>query len=105
MPNDRKLVDAVVRTKEDISVEEREFIKTGVPSKDLTQSNVTSQQSTSVMPGMSGRIPLTARVRPEIASAIKKASLQRQLDGVTPNSMQAIMEEALEAWLNSNSYN
>src|ERR1700733_3005361 len=42
------------------------------------------------------RVPLTTRVRADFAAALKKASLQRQLDGVFPNTLQDILEEALE---------
>jgi hypothetical protein len=50
------------------------------------------------------RSPLTSRVRADLAVALKRASLQRQLDGETPNSLQDLLEEALEAWLRSNGY-
>lgn len=51
-----------------------------------------------------GRVPLTTRVRSDFATALKRASLQRQLDGVMPNTLQDILEEALEPWLRSNGY-
>jgi hypothetical protein len=51
-----------------------------------------------------GRVPLTTRVRSDFAMALKRASLQRQLDGVSPNTLQDILEEALESWLRSNGY-
>ncbi|MEZ6140784.1 MAG: hypothetical protein R3B84_09455 [Zavarzinella sp.] len=46
-----------------------------------------------------GRIPLTTRVKPELASSLKRISLERQLAGIQPCSMQDIVEEALELWL------
>lgn len=52
---------------------------------------------------IAGRVPLTTRVRSDFALALKRASLQRQLDGVLPNTLQDILEEALETWLRSNS--
>jgi hypothetical protein len=51
-----------------------------------------------------GRVPLTTRVRSDFATALKRASLQRQLDGVAPNTLQDILEEALEPWLRANGY-
>jgi len=51
-----------------------------------------------------GRTPLTTRVRSDIASALKRASLERQLAGVQPNTLQDILEEALEPWLRSKGY-
>ncbi len=50
------------------------------------------------------RVPLTTRVRTDFATALKRASLQRQLDDVFPNSLQDILEEALEPWLRSHGY-
>ena len=44
-----------------------------------------------------GRVPLTTRIRPDLAAALKRLSLERQLEGTTPNSVQDILEEALEA--------
>ncbi len=63
-----------------------------------------SQPDRSILPGMTGRRPVTTRCRPEVASALKRASLQRQLAGVEPYYVQDIMEEALEAWLRQNTY-
>jgi hypothetical protein len=54
--------------------------------------------------GMAGRAPLTTRIRPDFANALKRASLQRQLDGQEPNTLQDILEEALEPWLRKHGY-
>jgi len=51
-----------------------------------------------------GRVPLTTRVRSDFAKALKRASLERQLNGKYPNTLQDILEEALEPWLRSNGY-
>jgi len=58
----------------------------------------------SILPQMTGRIPVTTRCRPEVASALKRASLQRQLEGQEPYYVQDIMEEALENWLRAKDY-
>lgn len=58
----------------------------------------------SILPQMTGRIPVTTRCRPEVASALKRASLQRQLEGAEPFYVQDIMEEALENWLRDKDY-
>ena len=42
---------------------------------------------------------MTARVKPEIATAVKRASLARQLNGQEPCHVQDITEVAVEAWL------
>jgi hypothetical protein len=51
-----------------------------------------------------GRVPLTTRVRSDYAAALKRASLERQLAGQTPNTLQDILEEAVGPWLRSNGY-
>lgn len=51
-----------------------------------------------------GRVPLTTRVRADYATALKRASLERQLSGEEPNTLQDILEEALEPWLRTHGY-
>ncbi len=50
------------------------------------------------------RAPLSTRIRADYAAALKKASLERQLKNITPNSLQSILEEAIEPWLKQNGY-
>lgn len=50
------------------------------------------------------RSPLTTRIRADFATALKRASLERQLSGTTPNTLQEMLEEALEPWLRSHGY-
>jgi hypothetical protein len=50
------------------------------------------------------RVPFTTRVRADYAEALKRASLERQLQKVQPNTLQEILEEALAPWLGSNGY-
>ena len=46
-----------------------------------------------------GLIPVTVRLRPELAGALKRASLERELAGEEPFTQQEIVEQALEPWL------
>jgi len=50
------------------------------------------------------RSPLTTRIRGDYAEALKRASLERQLSKTTPNTLQEMLEEALEPWLRSHGY-
>ncbi|WP_169979823.1 hypothetical protein [Tautonia rosea] len=50
------------------------------------------------------RVPFTTRLRADMAQAVKRASLERQLEGVEPNTVQEILEDALEPWLRANGY-
>lgn len=51
-----------------------------------------------------GRSPLTTRLRSDLGEALKRASLERQLAKQTPNTVQDILEEALEPWLKDHGY-
>jgi hypothetical protein len=55
-------------------------------------------------PAAIARAPLTTRVRADYAAALKRASLERQLKGVFPQTVQDILEAALEPWLRGNGY-
>jgi hypothetical protein len=50
------------------------------------------------------RVPLSTRMREDFTKALKRASLERQLEGVEPNTLQDILEQAIEPWLKSNGY-
>lgn len=50
------------------------------------------------------RVSISTRVRDDFARALKRASLERQLEGREPNTLQDILEEAIEPWLKSNGY-
>jgi hypothetical protein len=47
------------------------------------------------------RIPLNTRIRGDFAKLLKRTSLERQLNGTQPNTLQEILEEALEPWMRS----
>ena len=50
------------------------------------------------------RVPISTRMRADFSIALKRASLERQLNGVEPNTLQDILEQAIEPWLKSNGY-
>jgi hypothetical protein len=50
------------------------------------------------------RVPVGARIRTERATALKRASLERQLQGIEPNSLQDILEEAIDLFLHKYGY-
>jgi hypothetical protein len=59
---------------------------------------------TPVVPSPPNRVAMSTRIRTEFASALKRASLERQLNGVEPSTLQDILEEAIEPWLKNNGY-
>jgi len=50
------------------------------------------------------RVPISTRLREDFAKSLKRASLERQLKNIQPNTLQDILEEALEPWLKANGY-
>jgi len=62
-----------------------------------------AQSTTPTTPTIT-RIPISTRIREDFSKALKRASLERQLKGLEPNSLQDILEEAIEPWLRSNGY-
>lgn len=52
----------------------------------------------------SARVPISTRIRAEYAEALKRASLERQLNKVEPNTLQDILEQAIEPWLKEHGY-
>ena len=51
-----------------------------------------------------GRASITTRLKADVAAALKRASLERQLAGLTPHTVQDILEEAVEPWLKRHGY-
>jgi hypothetical protein len=49
-----------------------------------------------------GLIPVTIRLNPELATALKFAALKRQMAEVRVNTQQQIVTEAIEMWLAAN---
>lgn len=47
---------------------------------------------------------LSTRIRPDYVSLLKRASLERKLNGIEPNTLRDILEDALEPWLKAHGY-
>jgi len=62
-----------------------------------------AQNTTPTTPTVT-RVPISTRMREDFSKALKRASLERQLKGLEPNSLQDSLEEALEPWLKTNGY-
>jgi hypothetical protein len=86
---------------------EKEFVfggKAGTTPADGTPAPTRREPTTSQQAPTANRMPLSTRIRSDFGSALKRASLERQLSGTTPNTLQDILEEALEPWLRDNGY-
>jgi hypothetical protein len=73
----------------------------GKPSEP-TVSKPSPAPTASVAPP--NRVPLSTRLRSDYATALKRASLERQLGGIEPNTLTDILEQAVEPWLRTNGY-
>lgn len=96
----RALVEGLKATKPVNPSAEKAFVfQKGSPAE--TAPAPTATQSTSVN---LSRVPLSTRMRSDFSAALKRASLERQLAGIEPNTLQDILEQAIEPWLRSNGY-
>lgn len=81
---------------------------TASPSTSTAERNFVYKERTAVATPATAkppaRSPLTTRIRDDYAKALKRASLERQLAGITPSTLQDILEEALRPWLQDNGY-
>ena len=76
---------------------EEQFVygaKTGVPPS--TEAKLATASPTSQI--RQGRSPISTRIRSDLAEALKRASLERQLKGTSPRTVQDILEAVLEPW-------
>lgn len=71
----------------------------GVSTASVGMPHASSKSLTPV-----GLIPVTVRLRPALAGALKRASLERQLAGEEVFTQQELVEQALEPWLRSLGY-
>ena len=110
MANRRALTDGI---NEANAEEVRAFVKqqpkqSGKPEVDGTElppppagsiSTTRRKRRSRTGPDPIGLIPVTVRMRPELAGALKRASLELQLAGEEVFSQQDLVELALEPWL------
>ena len=80
----------------------RAFVTQETKPAPLTPEGAKSHTVVSASFQLVGLIPITVRLRPEIAGALKRASLERQLAAADFFSQQEIVERALAAWLREN---
>ena len=74
------------------------------PQPQPPETPATAESRDGKGPPAIGRVPFTTRVRTDYSAALKRASLERQLEGRFPNTLQDILEESLEPWLRTNGY-
>ncbi|MBS0265373.1 MAG: hypothetical protein JSS02_25790 [Planctomycetes bacterium] len=83
---------------------ERDFVwgekeRGAAPVAQTTPTTSTSPTTPTV-----NRSQFSTRLRTDFSAALKRASLERQLNGIEPHTLQDILEQAIEPWLKSNGY-
>jgi hypothetical protein len=82
---------------------EEQFVYSGKKAKEGALES-TTPTATHPSGTAHARVPLSTRMREDFAGALKRASLERQLAKVEPNTLQDILEQAVEPWLRANGY-
>ncbi len=102
MAERRTLVEGITQPPKLDPEVERAFIAQARPasSREAKPEAATARRETPT----SSRSPLSTRIRSDFAAALKRASLERQLEQVEPNTISDILEAALEPWLKANGY-
>ena len=98
MSNERRtLIDGLKATPSALDAKlEKQFVLSGKAAAEPAKT----------APAATGpaRSPISTRIRTDFATALKRASLERQLSGQEPNTLQDILEEAIAPWLKANGY-
>ncbi len=100
----RSLVDGLKQSQSAVDPQlEKDFV---FQAKKPTSGEGASQPIAAPQPSPPtiSRSPISTRIRADLGAALKRASLERQLSGTEPNTLQDILEEAIEPWLKSHGY-
>lgn len=104
MTGRRSLIDGLNATPAVDPQLEKDFVFQAKADNATVTAAAPASKPPAAAPQVTARAPISTRIRNDIAVALKKASLQRQLDKVEPNTISDILETALEPWLKSNGY-
>jgi hypothetical protein len=103
MAERRTLIEGIKRPTVDPQ-REQEFIYGGKPANSAESPVAPAAASTATTAAPITKAPLSTRIRADYAAALKRASLQRQIDGIEPSTINDMLEQALEPWLKGNGY-
>ena len=70
----------------------------------LADEGVTSESDMQMLGMANLLVPLTTRLQPSTAAALKRAGLEQKLRGQNPATVQEIVEIAVSEWLEQNSF-
>jgi hypothetical protein len=105
MSERRALVEGLKPTVLPVDPEKEKAFVFRDPKEPTAKTNAPSVATpTSATTVVHARVPFSTRMRADFAAALKRASLERQLAAVEPNTLQDMLEQAVEPWLRSNGY-
>lgn len=99
MSDRRSLVEGIKRPAVEPQREQEFIAGARSPSASASQAASTPTARAPI-----AKTPFSTRIRADYAVALKRASLQRQMDGIEPSSINDMLEQALEPWLKANGY-
>lgn len=104
MADRRSLAEGLAHQKQEKAKEEA-FVYGASKTTVALAAAMPAQTQAGGPPGRAVRVALNTRIRPDLAAALKRISLERQLAGAPVSAVQDIVEEALEGWLGANASN
>ena len=99
MTERRSLIDGLKQTPAVDPKAEKDFV---YPPKE--KGTAAGSPSTPPAAPQPTRSPISTRIRSDLAAALKRVSLERQLAGTEPHTLQDILEEAITSWLRESGY-
>ncbi len=104
MAERRALIEALKSTVATGDAEKEKAFVFGEKKGESVDASETASPTVLSAANNNSRVPLSTRMRADFATALKRASLERQLAGTEPNTLQDILEQAVEPWLRNNGY-
>ncbi len=104
MSERRTLIEGLKQTPAVDPQREKEFVFNGRSA--VEGEGAAAKLGPATLPSTSpmARAPISTRIRADYAAALKRASLERQLNKSEPSTLQDILEQAIEPWLKANGY-
>jgi hypothetical protein len=104
MAERRALIEGIVPTAAPVDSSKEKAFVFGDKKKEAIAAETQSTPTTPAASAAQTRVPLSTRMRADFSALLKRASLERQLAGIEPNTLTDILEQAVEPWLRSNGY-
>ena len=92
-----------VRQVSGLSPTSGETVKADRPARKSSAQKRKPSRSRPDTARLSVRVALTTRLTPELIRRLQKEAFHRKLEGFAPDTIQLILEEAAELWLERNS--